>query len=95
MFDDFLVNNAKKGAKDNDEGNRALIGAIFEQAYQDAVSVMKCNDPDGARRFICNDNDLFKHYGCLLNFDPDWVAKGMRARLRMYDERKYRIKRGL
>jgi hypothetical protein len=69
----------------NHEGERALIGAIFDQAYTDAISVDKSCNSRAARLFISNDCELFRIYCELLDMNPEYVARRMQKRIADHD----------
>jgi hypothetical protein len=61
---------------------RALISAILAQAFNDAISPYRSDEPDGARRFINPNNELFAHYCHLIDLDPEYMAEKMQANIK-------------
>lgn len=68
----------------SENGCAALISAILDQAFSDALSRSSSIliDSKGARRFIDEYNILFKLYCELLDWEPEYVAKKMQKALR-------------
>ncbi len=68
----------------SDHGCAALISAILDQAFSDALSLNSSHHTDakGARKFIDADNKLFAHYCSLLGWEPEFVAKKMQEEIR-------------
>ena len=88
MLDQFIPTSCRKNAHDNEEANKSLVVSILWQAYQDAISKNKANNPLSARHFIDKNNPLFIHYCELLEFDPDWMADNMQKKIAEHDQRK-------
>jgi hypothetical protein len=63
-------------------GCRQLIAAILEQAFVDAHSSSRADEPEGAIRFINKDNKLFVHYCHLINLDPEYMAQKMQEKIK-------------
>ena len=61
---------------------RRLISAILAQALTDAQSSYRGDEPDGARRFINADNELFCTYCYLIDLEPEYVARKMQETIR-------------
>ena len=72
----------------NLEGCRALIFAILDQAYKDAISFKPEDNADEARRFISKNDEMFCYYCNLISLDPEYVARKMRVRIRMFDHKR-------
>ena len=70
----------------NVSGCRALVAAVLDQAFSDALSWDKQADRAGARRFINADNKLFIFYCELFDINPEYVRK-MQSRIRKHDLR--------
>jgi len=69
----------------NVEGCKALIAAILDQAFSDAISCKPSYDYRGARRFINDKEWLFFQYCCMLDLEPEYVAQKMQQRIRRAD----------
>ena len=67
------------------EGCRALIAAVLDQAFSDAISLKPAFGYVAARRFIDETNRLFCDYCYLLDLDPQYVARKMQQRIRRAD----------
>jgi hypothetical protein len=63
-------------------GCRSLVAAILHQAFTDATSPYRADEPEGARRFINPNNELFAHYCHLIDLDPEYMAQKMQSEIR-------------
>ena len=69
----------------NIKGCRALVTAIFLQAFNDGIGKSTTSDRFSARRFIDKTNPLFVYYCDLLDLDPAYVEEKMLSRIRKHD----------
>lgn len=72
----------------NLEGNRKLVFSIINHALSDAMSIVKENDPEGARKFIDGKNLLFRFYCELVDYNPDWLADKLKKLIMNWDNNK-------
>jgi hypothetical protein len=61
---------------------RRLIAAILHQAFTDAMSPYRADEPEGAKRFINANNELFSHYCHLIDLDPEYTAHKMQSEIK-------------
>lgn len=67
---------------ENISGCRALIAAIFDQAFSDAMLRKNSIDKRTAVNFIDDKNEMFRYYCDLLDLDPEYVARRMQEQIR-------------
>lgn len=76
-----------------EKGNRALVSAIIFQAFHDAVRG-KPTEKHSAFKFIDKDNNMFKFYCGLLDYDAEYVARKMWKKIIEYRERPFKVLTG-
>jgi|GEM_PF-3519526 hypothetical protein len=59
------------------KGCRALIAAVLDQAFSDALMKSECHERRSARLFINKENKLFRMYCELLDLEPEYVESKM------------------
>ncbi|HMG14722.1 MAG TPA: hypothetical protein VK590_04705 [Saprospiraceae bacterium] len=66
----------------NISGCRAMIAAILDQAFSDALSRKNNKEKRTAIAFIDDKNDLFVFYCNLLDLEAEYVAKKMQEQIK-------------